>query len=260
MIQRVRNMQAAASLFEGWEETMIWSCLQGIMGDIYGDDPERPDSAAAFLGDFIFFAGRPSDELVLYRPEGCSREFVIMVPENESWAGRIEAGWGESARRVSRYAVRKEPQVFDREKLQRIVGGLPEKYELRMVDEKLYDACRSCEWSRDLVAQYDTYEKYRELGLGAVVLENGKPVSGASSYTRYREGIEIEIDTEKDHRRQGLASVCGAKLILECLNRGLYPSWDAQNLWSVALAEKLGYHYSHAYTAYEIRGYFTKNK
>ena len=28
-------------------------------------------------------------------------------------------------------------------------------------------------------------------------------------------------------RNRGLASACGAALILECLERGLYPSWDA---------------------------------
>ena len=49
-----------------------------------------------------------------------------------------------------------------------------------------------------------------------------------------------ETDTREDHRRKGLAYACGAKLILECLERELYPSWDAQNMWSVALAEKLG--------------------
>ena len=55
--------------------------------------------------------------------------------------------------------------------------------------------------------------------------------------------------------RKGLAYACGAKLILECIKNGLYPSWDAQNKWSVALAEKLGYHFSHEYIAYEIIGY-----
>lgn len=53
--------------------------------------------------------------------------------------------------------------------------------------------------------------------------------------------------------RQGLAFACGARLILECLQRGLYPSWDAQNEGSLALARKLGYHFDHAYTAFEIR-------
>lgn len=74
-------------------------------------------------------------------------------------------------------------------------------------------------------------------------------------YSSYRGGIEVEIDTREDHRRKGLAYICGAGLILECVSRGLYPSWDAQNLWSVALAEKLGYHFDHAYTAYEIWEY-----
>ena len=50
---------------------------------------------------------------------------------------------------------------------------------------------------------------------------------------------------------KGLAYAAGAKLILECLERGLYPSWDAQNKWSAALAKKLGYRYSHTYTVYE---------
>ena len=93
------------------------------------------------------------------------------------------------------------------------------------------------------------------MGLGVVIRKDGHLAAGASSYTAYRGGIEIEIDTKKEYRRKGLACACGARLILECLSRGLYPSWDAQNKWSVALAEKLGYHFSHAYDAYEIYGY-----
>ena len=85
-----------------------------------------------------------------------------------------------------------------------------------------------------------------------IICGKGRIVSGASSYSRYDKGIEIEIDTEKAHRRRGLATAAGAALILECLSRGLYPSWDAQNKWSVALAEKLGYHFDHEYVAYEV--------
>ena len=77
-------------------------------------------------------------------------------------------------------------------------------------------------------------------------------VSGASSYSGYCGGIEIEVDTREDYRRRGLAFICGAKLILDCLEREWYPSWDAQNPWSAALAKKLGYRFSHTYAAYEI--------
>lgn len=63
----------------------------------------------------------------------------------------------------------------------------------------------------------------------------------ATSYTIYDEGIEIEVCTHPDHRRKGLATIVCAALILYCLDRGKYPNWDAANLNSVALAQKLGY-------------------
>ena len=132
---------------------------------------------------------------------------------------------------------------------------LPEGYELKLLEEDDYVLCQKNRWANDLVSQFKSYNSYRKLGLGVVVLKDGELVAGASSYSRYNDGIEIEVDTREDHRRKGLAYACGAKLILECLERGLYPSWDAQNMWSVALAEKLGYHYSHEYTAYEVSEY-----
>lgn len=110
----------------------------------------------------------------------------------------IETCYGDKAKKVTRYAIKKEKDIFDVSKLKQAFEKLSEGYE---------------------------------------------------------EGIEIEIDTREDHRRKGLAYACGAKLICECLKKGLYPSWDAQNKWSVALAEKLGYHFSHEYTAYEVCGY-----
>ena len=93
------------------------------------------------------------------------------------------------------------------------------------------------------------------MGIGVVMLKDRQLVSGASSYTTYENGIEIQVDTKEEYRRKGLAEICSAKLILMCLERGIYPSWDAQNKSSFALAEKLGYHCSHTYTAYEVYKY-----
>ena len=36
------------------------------------------------------------------------------------------------------------------------------------------------------------------------------------------------------------------------MQEGIYPSWDAQNMNSVYLAEKLGYEFDHEYVAYEV--------
>ncbi len=255
MIYEMIDTNNVSSLFGKWEETLIWSCLQGIMGKIYADDLNKPTAAMAVIGDFTFFAGKPSIELVSYKPVWCTQNFMIMVPQNEHWKSIITQFYGEKAKIVSRYAIKKESHIFDKKKLEKAITSLPEQYTLSMIDERLYQMCKTETWSADLVSQFSGYEKYHELGIGAVICKNSLIVSGASSYSRYREGIEIEIDTREEYRRKGLAYICGAKLILECLKRNLYPSWDAHNKCSVALAEKLGYHYSHAYTAIEIWDY-----
>lgn len=164
----------------------------------------------------------------------------------------IEDCYKEQAEKVTRYAIKKEPGIFNRAHLQAAVDTLPEGYTLKMMDQELFWRCRELQWCRDWVWQYPDYALYEKHGLGAVVMKDGQPVSGASSYSGYLEGIEVEIVTREDHRRKGLAYVCGAKLILECIKRGWYPSWDAQNKWSAALAEKLGYHFDHEYTAYVV--------
>lgn len=255
MIYEITDTHHVSSLFDKWDETLIWSCLQGIMGKIYADDLTAPTAAMAIIGDFTFFAGKPSLELVSFKPAWCTQSFMIMVPQNEHWQTMITQFYGEKAKVFTRYAIKKEPHIFDMEKLEKAAASLPEPYTLSMIDERLYQLCKTEAWSADLVSQFSNYEKYRKLGIGAVICKDGLIVSGASSYSRYQDGIEIEIDTREEYRRKDLAYICGAKLILECLKRNLYPSWDAHNKGSVALAEKLGYHYSHAYTAIEIRDY-----
>lgn len=259
MIYKITQCEKAGFLFAGWEETLIRSCLQGVMGHIYGDSDEAPVSTIAVLGDFCFLAGKPDKELVMYKPGECIQDFVIMVPQNEAWGTLVEECYQERAKKVWRYAIKKEPEVFSGgavlQRLQTITEHLEKGYTLKMMDEALFWYCRGISWCRDWVSQYDDFDMYRRLGLGVVILKDGEPVSGASSYCGYSGGIEVEIDTREDYRRKGLAAICGAKLILECVKKGWYPSWDAQNLWSAALAEKLGYHFSHAYTAYEIQGW-----
>ena len=49
------------------------------------------------------------------------------------------------------------------------------------------------------------YNAYKKLGLGVVILKDGDVVAGASSYSTYDKGIEIEIDTKEGYRRKGLA-------------------------------------------------------
>lgn len=234
------------AIFEGWEETLIYSCLQQVMGKVFVTDKDNPKSACAFVGCFVFYAGVPDRELVENKPDG----FVIMTPSNEEWAKLIEECYPDS-KKYFRYAIKKNTK-FDREYLQSIIEKLPEGYSIQKIDGEIYDKCLGDPVTADFVSSFRDKADYLEKGRGVVILKDGEIVAGASSYTRYNEGIEIEVDTKLEERRKHLALIACAKLILNCLDENLYPSWDAQNMNSVRLAEKLGYEFSHEYVAYEV--------
>lgn len=238
-------------LIEGWQETLLWSCLQGHMGRAWADGPEAPQSARILVGDFFFFAGRPNRALAAME-EGFGG-FAILTPQTKAWEDLLEAVWGNRAERAVRWAIRKEPDVFDRARLHALAAALPEGFLLRAMDQALCEQAAAMDWSRDLCSQFDGIQDYVNRGIGMAAVYNGRLVSGASSYTVYDGGIEIEIDTDPAFRNRGLATACGAALILQCLDRGLYPSWDAHDLRSVHLAEKLGYHRAGPYPVFLLQ-------
>ena len=246
MIFELKDTSKVEKLFEGWEQMDIYACMQQVMGKMFVTDPEEPRSAMAYVGCFAYYAGEPDRELVSEKPKG----FVIMVPQNDGWAEMIESCFPE-AYRLTRYAIRKDTE-FDIEKLKEMASAVPEGYEIRKLDGDMYDLCLVDEDLEDFVSVFETKEQYLELGRGVVILKDGNIVSGASSYSRYLGGLELEVDTKEEERRKGLATAASATLILQSLREGLYPSWDAANTASVHLAEKLGYELDHPYTAYGV--------
>lgn len=250
-IQEVKDKKRIASLFYGWEETLIWSCLQNCMGKAYADPLKEYQSAKIMIGDFCFLAGEPDFDLALFKPLDYKENYQIIVPQNKEWETLIEQAY-KGAKKYHRFAFHKSSQGFNKEYLRSLGDKLTKEYEWKFIDEESYHKILQLPWAVDMVSQFVNYEDYKKRGLGVIITTNGEIVSGASSYTVYQEGIEIEIDTRNDHRRKGLATVCASHLILECLNRGIYPSWDAQNVWSKALAEKLGYSFAGEYPVYEI--------
>ncbi|WP_345891616.1 GNAT family N-acetyltransferase [Ruminococcus sp. OA3] len=251
-MQRLRKDQKIriAPLFKNFHQSMVHSCLENRMGCAYADNTDAPVSAQIIIGAFSFLAGRPDENLVRNIPPDYDASEILMIPENETWDSLIELVWGRRARRFTRYAIKKEPGVFNDFLLNEFINRLPDGYSLQMIDENIYQLTFREDWSRDLCALFPSYENYREHGIGAGVLYKGLLVSGASSYAVSNGSIEIEVDTRPEYRKKGLALACCAKLILECRQRGLYPGWDAHDLRSVSLAERLGYHLDYSYTAY----------
>lgn len=239
--------QQAEKLFEGWGASMLHAYFGGGMGSLIADDAETVTAALIDIGDFCFLTGAPSERL-LTKISG----FKLLVPRDNQWARLVKAFYGERAKKFTRYALKKEPNAFDKEKLHAYTAALGAAYELRLFDRKTFELALSEQWSHDLCSQFADSADYEKRAIGMAIFHQGRLVCGASPYAVYPDGIEIEIDTKPEYRQMGLATVCGAALVLECLSRGLYPGWDAHDLRSLALAEKLGYHLDYPYTAYEL--------
>ena len=266
-LQGAAALDRAASLFDGWEETMIWAVLEGRMGQLWvcaeEADPAAcadamPAAACCQNGDFLFFTGDAATEQALQLVQGVrtllGESFGIATPQNEQWSQRIIQVFGDRAKAGERYAIRKEPGCFRREHLQQLAAVLPRTMQMLPIDAALYHRIMESNWARDFCSQFGSAEQFVEEGLGYVALLDGEIVGGASSYIRYNNGIEIQVETHPDHRRKGVATACSARLILACMDRGLYPSWDAANRTSVHLAEKLGYREKGAYRVWYLNG------
>ena len=86
MIFELDDTSKVKHIFDGWNETLIYSCIQKVMGNVYVTDTTNPKSAFAYVGCFGFVAGEPNRELLENKPKG----FAIIAPHNEAWASLIE--------------------------------------------------------------------------------------------------------------------------------------------------------------------------
>lgn len=261
MIQKCSREQYSrlTSLFKGWHNTMVLSCLEGEMGDAYST--EEMMSAKLDIGDFCFFGGKANENLLYHKKSEYENQLKILVPQTLEWEGLIEKVYGEKVISYKRYSFKRKEEGFSQKELLRIVNGLDADFTLTNMEEcrDLFDEVSRTSWAGDWISQFSGYEDYRKRGIGTVLKYKGELVAGASSYAVYSGGIEIQIDTREDFRNQGLGKICGAALILRCLEQGRYPSWDADNEISAHLACSLGYEQDREYTVYRIQQSYQKD-
>ena len=127
-----------AHLYEGWEETLIWSCLQSEMGRAWTNSLERPTSALLMNGDFCFLAGSPEDEILEVIIKEVRKGQLIIVVREASWEAFITQVDKVSIEKSTRYAIKKEGDVFDREQLVANIERLPKTIKVEPIDTTMY--------------------------------------------------------------------------------------------------------------------------
>ncbi|MGO5006659.1 GNAT family N-acetyltransferase [Bacillus wiedmannii] len=247
----IHTREKLVTMFEDFNNVVLLSYLQGHMGNAWVNDLENPTVAQVTVGIFTFYAGDPNrretEELLRNIPER-----MLVIVNSEEWKKRLETCYERKIDKFLRYKFKRNMEVFDHSKLQSFISMLPKGYELRRIDEHIVNIPTLHKVSEDFTSQFKSIEDYLNRGIGYSILYKGEVVCGASSYSIYDNGIEIEVATDLNHRRKGLATIVSAALILACLEKEIYPNWDAANTTSAKLAEKLGYAFDRAYDTYFV--------
>lgn len=242
-------MQAAFSMKDQASVRPLFAdlpCLHGIakaglngMGRVWTDSPARPRAAVMTVGDFILCGGEA----------GLSAARMLrtaLQSDKRGWLVYAPGAWMDALRKIAPCHLLErrafDPLVQPKDgHLREILAKAPADVTIQPLEGEWISWCRGQEWSEDFVSQF-TDEAFAAQGLGVLLMMDGEPISGASSYVRYPGGVEIQVTTREDCDGHGYATLASAALILRAHERGLAATWDSANPVSEHIALKLGYH------------------
>ena len=186
---------------------------------------------------FVYLDGEPDQEsAAALETEYLARPWVCLT---ESWKDYIRKHYPH-ARRYIRYMMKPACRFRIPEN-----ADLPKEYQLRMMDKAAFDRHPFSHGEN-----YDSYAAFQKEGSGAVIYRDGEIVSSVSSFLSLDGEAELDMYTMEEHRGKGLAGACAARMLQDCMERGITVHWDAQNETSRYLAEKFGFEPETVYSVY----------
>lgn len=256
MIELMRSERdVIAALCEDSHEVLVKAAAEGKMGRVFVSNSDEPKYCLIVVEGFAYLQGLPpkgARALDLRATLLLECEEILITPENETWAAWLEENLNCSFRKLNRYILKANNEDFDLDRLDSYIAGLPEGYEMRKISSQEYKDAKNNYWSSYFVNSFDDEEHFLENGLGYVIYQGEELVSGCSAYGFSNGYLEVEVITKIGHKRKGLGIAACAMFIKDCVSRGIYPNWDAANMHSVELAQKLGYHFVREYKVYQI--------
>lgn len=242
-LQQIKN---SAHLFKGISDTALTSCLEGLMGDVYGES-ENPKMAIAFLG-YIYIGGILDKAFLNEFMNFIGNGHLVFISDNKEIRDEIIKHYGKKAHIQRRFETIKEfPNLPE------YSYKLTDGFALKRFDKDLYTQAINENWSDGFCNNFNGCDDFLKNGLGFGITYNDKLVCGATSFSYYSSGYEVIIATNPDFRKRGLARIASYEFIKESLKQGRLPSWDAAHEVSLHLAEWLGYKLDYEYTGISIQ-------
>lgn len=242
-IYNYTNFDKIKPLFNDIRFFMGNSVLDGVMGKAYVDNTITPQIAFLAVRSYCFMSGNLSKEKLKNIIDKNFKNYILIPSDNLK--SEIENIYEDGIIKRQRFSIKKEVK-FNKTKLKDMLNKIPDKFEIIKINKNLSDRIKK----EDFINITDDYEKN---GIGYCCMYNNEIIGVASSNIFYKDGIEVNIGVKENYRRRGIATALAANLILECLKENKKISWDADNMNSVRLAQKLGFEYDSTYDIYILK-------
>ena len=176
--------------------------------------------------------------------------FRYIMPVPEDWMQVIKEIHSDKLKTAKRYSF--SSANLAQEHLRQLLESHAYREFLCRIDLALAREMALDNLNKFHLVNYESPEHFVEKGFGYCVQLDDKVVAACSSGLVCQKGVEICVITQPEYREKGLATLVAAQFILHCLENNLHPNWDAANLKSVNLAQKLGYSKTGEYEIYFI--------
>jgi GNAT superfamily N-acetyltransferase len=223
--------------------------LEDQMGVAYVDDADKPSAYMIRIGPFHYFAGdingEGGQEMVKEFPP-----YNLFMSASTGWADAFQRVYGERFFKIERYNFSSDNLSIEHALELCSASKFAEK--VKQMDASLLEKLKGNDHFID-VSDFESPTDFEKRGIGFYIEEDGKVIGAAYSSLVCSTGIEVSLFVEEEYRRQGVATTLSANLIRWCLEHNMDAHWDAANMESCKLAEKLGYTLLETYHAYFLK-------
>ena len=208
------------------------AALRGVFG-------KRTEFSRGSITDalFVYLDGEPEEESAdMVDSRFRNRPLVCL---KKAWEEQIRAKYPDAAV-YRRTAMKPARRFILPENIE-----IPEGYRLTDMDQAAFEHHPFSHGEN-----YPCWAAFQAEGSGAVIYHGGEIVAAASSFLSLDREIELDVSTKESHRGRKLAAACTARMLRDCMERGIMVHWDAQNDVSRHLAEKFGFEAEQEYPVY----------